>query len=120
MLKMLLGLKTNNFNEYYLEGYSVKIKITNNAAIYLNQKVNSLGDGYAVRVFIKSKRCCSLDLGMAFDLQKDNDNAYDENGVTFIVNKKMAKYIKGFKVDVINYLIGEKIVIEDLYKTNCC
>ena len=69
----------------------MKINITTDAAEYLKRKVFSFGNAYAVRVFIKSKACCSLNLGIAFDAQKKTDNIYNEKGVTFIVDKNMAK-----------------------------
>ncbi|MDP4090213.1 MAG: iron-sulfur cluster biosynthesis family protein [Bacillota bacterium] len=97
----------------------MKIEISNSAAEFLKRKMLNTGKDYAVRVFIKSKGCCSLDLGIAFDLEKASDNIYNEKGVTFIIDRKMAKYIKGFRVDVVNSLLGGKVIIEDLYKSSC-
>ena len=97
----------------------MKIDISNNAVEFLKRKMMNTGKDYAVRVFIKSRGCCSLDLGIALDLQKASDNIYYEKGALIIIDRKMAKYIKGFRVDVANSLLGGKMIVEDLYKSSC-
>lgn len=95
------------------------IHISNNAAEYVKQKLNNAQGIFALRVYVKSVGCCSVDLGTAFDEVRPSDNIYTAKGVKIVIDKKMAKSIAGFNVDIMNSFFGTKLIIEDNHKGSC-
>ncbi len=63
-----------------------------------------------------------MTLGLALDELGKEDRVYETEGIKFIMDKKTARNVKGIKVAIVDTILGSRVVVEDLYKTNsgCC
>jgi iron-sulfur cluster assembly protein len=43
-------------------------------------------------------------LALALDESKENDNVYDINGITYLIDKALAEQAKEVKVDYVDYM----------------
>jgi iron-sulfur cluster assembly accessory protein len=60
-------------------------------------------EGYALRVFVAGGGCCSVQFGMALDNQiRENDLAFESDGIKVIVDDASIQYLRGGKIDFIN------------------
>lgn len=68
-----------------------------NVKDYLSQqKIES-----AVRITMMSGGCSGSSLGLAIDDAKENDNVFDHDGVSFLVDKELSDICGAIKVDFI-------------------
>ncbi|WP_339137907.1 MAG: IscA/HesB family protein [Candidatus Electrothrix sp. GW3-4] len=74
----------------------------NNVKEYLGQEnIES-----AVRVFMMSGGCSGPGLGLALDEAKENDLTFEEDGVSFVVEKGLAETCGAIKVDYLESSSG--------------
>jgi iron-sulfur cluster assembly accessory protein len=60
--------------------------------------------GAALRLFVQGGGCSGLTYGMTFDQKQSGDEiAYDQSGLTVVVDKASAPLLEGLRVD---YLLG--------------
>ncbi len=56
-------------------------------------------DDYGLRIGVKGGGCSGMSYLLGFDKAKDQDETYDLEGVTLIMDKKHAMYVLGMEVD---------------------
>lgn len=56
-----------------------------------------------IRVFLNKGGCCGAALTLALDEAKDDDEVYDLNGYTFVVEKDLALLAGPIAVDMTDY-----------------
>ncbi|KXK15240.1 MAG: iron-sulfur cluster assembly accessory protein [Chloroflexi bacterium OLB14] len=60
-------------------------------------------DGYALRVYVTSGGCCSVNFGMALDNNiRDVDTTFESNGVKVVVDEVSIDYLRNATVDFVN------------------
>jgi iron-sulfur cluster assembly protein len=82
---------------------SAKDKIKNTLA-------ENQADG-AVRIFLADGGCSGPQLALALDEVKDNDNVYEIDGQTYLVDEKLSEVCGEVKVDFVNDDIREGFII---------
>ncbi len=45
-------------------------------------------------------------MGMALDEQRENDQVFDEAGITYVIDKNLFEQVKPIKVDFVNSPLG--------------
>ncbi|WP_274518877.1 iron-sulfur cluster insertion protein ErpA [Tumebacillus flagellatus] len=89
------------------------------------EKVSSLikakdNDQLALRIFIKSGGCSGFSYGMALDEKKDNDQAFDIDGVKVVIDEMSGQYLSGATVDYVDSMMGAGFKIENPNATSTC
>jgi len=60
-------------------------------------------EGYALRVYVASGGCCSINFGMALDNNfRDVDTTFEANGVKVVVDETSIDYLRDATVDFVN------------------
>lgn len=60
-------------------------------------------EGYSLRVFVSGSSCHGIQFGMALDNNKrENDVAFETEGITLLVDNQSMNYLYGAKIDYIN------------------
>lgn len=60
-------------------------------------------EGYALRVFVSGGGCCGMQFGMALDnVVRDNDKAFDSQGLKVVVDDQSIEYLRGASVEFVN------------------
>jgi len=52
-----------------------------------------------LRIGVKGGGCSGLSYVLGFDIKKDNDQEYEINGVTYLMDKSHEMYLYGMEVD---------------------
>jgi iron-sulfur cluster assembly protein len=89
------------------------------------EKVSSLiqakdNDQLALRIFIKSGGCSGFSYGMALDEKKDNDQAFEIEGVKVLIDEMSGQYLNGAVVDFVDSMMGAGFKIENPNATSTC
>lgn len=63
-------------------------------------------EGKPLRVFVQGGGCSGFQYGFTFDEKKDGDNAWEQNGITILVDPQSAAYLKDSKVDYVEDFRG--------------
>ncbi len=64
------------------------------------------GEGQALRVAVRGGGCSGFQYALAFDQVKDDDNVFEVDGVSVIVDKVSMQFVFGSEVDYIEGLQG--------------
>lgn len=59
---------------------------------------------YALRVGVKGGGCSGLSYILGFDLQKENDNLYNFDGINIVMEKTHGMYLVGMEIDFVEGL----------------
>lgn len=59
---------------------------------------------YALRVGVKGGGCSGLSYILGFDLQKENDNLYNYEGINILMEKSHGMYLAGMEIDFVEGL----------------
>lgn len=59
----------------------------------------NIPEGYGLRVGMKGGGCGGMSFVLGFDKQKENDLAYEVDGIPVFVEKRHTMYLVGMKVD---------------------
>lgn len=60
-------------------------------------------EGYALRIFVSGGGCCGMQFGMALDnVVRDNDKAFDSQGLKVVVDDQSIEYLRGASVEFVN------------------
>lgn len=77
------------------------IKFTENAVVEIKRLMNE--DNFDVnqklRVGVKGGGCSGMTYVLGFDLQLEDDEVYEANGLQFIMNKSHGLYLAGMQID---------------------
>jgi iron-sulfur cluster assembly accessory protein len=89
------------------ETTSTIIGLTERAAgecrLLLEQPENT---GKNFRVYVEQGGCSGMQYGMVFDEKRDGDFAFEQHGVTVLVDPISAQYLRGTVVDYSDALTG--------------
>ncbi len=82
------------------------ISLTDGAVEQLGRLMDEKGvpEGHALRVGVKGGGCAGFSYILGFDLKKENDEIYEINGVTVIMDKAHALYLIGIEIDFVQGL----------------
>ena len=56
-----------------------------------------------IRVYLNKGGCCGPSLTLALDEPRDNDDVFDLNGYTFVVDKELAAMASPIDIDMTDY-----------------
>jgi Fe-S cluster assembly iron-binding protein IscA len=60
---------------------------------------------------IAGSGCCSPSLGMALDKPQEDDEVFDDDGITYVINKELFERAKPICVDFVNTEMGSGFTI---------
>ena len=109
--------------------YSQKIMTTETQQIYLSksaaQKIRALMTENAdfpqnIRFYIEKGGCSGFEYGMQFDDPVDQDNRFESNGVSIVVDPFSLQYLKGMKVEFDDGLNGKGFYFENPNANHNC
>lgn len=73
-----------------------------------------------LRVGVKGGGCSGFSYILGFDLRKDNDEVYDINGVTVLMQKSHAIYLLGMEIDWVEGLNNRGFSFKNPNATDTC
>ncbi len=76
--------------------------------------------GKGVRLAVRGGGCSGFSYAIGFDEQRDGDNTVEQDGVTFLMDKKSTIYLKGITLDYHSGLEGKGFVFENPNAVNTC
>ena len=84
------------------------ISLTDQAASKIAELLGSQEDaeGQALRVAVRGGGCSGFQYALAFDRAKDDDNVFEVDGVSVIVDKVSMQFVFGSEVDYVEGLQG--------------
>jgi iron-sulfur cluster assembly accessory protein len=77
------------------------VLFTRSASVEIERliKEDSSTNGKMLRVGVKGGGCSGMTYILEFDVQKDNDLVYQENGFSFLMDKSHSIYLMGMEVN---------------------
>jgi iron-sulfur cluster insertion protein len=76
--------------------------------------------GKPLRVFVQGGGCSGFQYGFTFDEKRDGDNAWEQDGVTILVDPQSATYLKNSKVDYVEDFRGAGFSVTNPNSTGGC
>jgi iron-sulfur cluster assembly protein len=67
---------------------------------------NGAAETAGLRVAVRGGGCSGFQYQLAFDEQRDNDQAFESHGIRLLVDKTSLPYVEGSEVDWIDGLTG--------------
>jgi iron-sulfur cluster assembly accessory protein len=98
------------------------VSVTESAAEQIKTIVNGDPDkqGKSLRVFVEAGGCSGMQYGMDFDEQRDGDFSCNYHGVSVLVDRVSADYLRGAVIDYVDALSGGGFKIKNpLAKQSC-
>jgi len=74
----------------------------------------------AVRLGVQGGGCSGLSYKLTYDTPKENDHSLDLQGITVVVDRKSAIYLKGMTLDFNDSLSSRGFVFKNPNATNTC
>lgn len=69
--------------------------------------------GKPLRVFVQGGGCSGFQYGFTFDEKKENDSAFEQGGVTVVVDPQSAIYLKDAVVNYVEDFRGAGFAVEN-------
>jgi iron-sulfur cluster assembly protein len=84
------------------------ITLTDNAAGKIKELLGGQegGESKALRVAVRGGGCSGFQYALAFDQVKDDDNVFEAQGVSVVVDKVSMQFVFGSEVDYVESLQG--------------
>lgn len=74
-----------------------------------------------LRIYISGGGCSGFQYGFSFEEQiADDDQAFEQHGVTLLVDPLSLQYLIGAEIDYVDDLSGERFVINNPNATTTC
>jgi iron-sulfur cluster assembly accessory protein len=90
------------------------IKITDIAAGKLKELLASQSEAdQALRVAVRGGGCSGFQYALALDKRKDDDNVFEHNGVSVLVDKVSMQFVFGSEVDYVEGLQGAGFAVNN-------
>ena len=90
------------------------IKITDTAAGKLKELLGSQAEpDQALRVAVRGGGCSGFQYALALDKRKDDDNVFEHNGVSVLVDKVSMQFVFGSEVDYVEGLQGAGFAVNN-------
>ncbi len=82
------------------------ITLTDGAVEQLNRLMEEkkVPEGHSLRVGVKGGGCAGFSYILGFDLPNEEDDSYEINGVSVVMNKAHAIYLVGIEIDFVQGL----------------
>ena len=89
------------------------------------KQINILGAekasaGQLLRIFVEPGGCSGFEYGMSFDAEKDGDQVFVDNGVSFLIDEISLEYLDGSVVDFDDSLSGKGFEVKNPNATSTC
>lgn len=75
---------------------------------------------HALRVFVRGGGCGGMQYGMTFDQPREDDEVYEQSGLSVIVDPTSLFYMDGANIDYVDNLMGGGFHIENPQATSSC
>jgi iron-sulfur cluster insertion protein len=77
-------------------------------------------EGKPLRVFVQGGGCSGFQYGFTFDEKHEGDNAWEQAGITIVVDQQSAVYLKDARVDYVEDFRGAGFsVVNPNAKSDC-
>jgi len=97
------------------------IKLTESAAIKINEILTEEGPNMKVRVFVQGGGCSGFSYGFSIDEdQSDDDFVIEEHNVKLLVDAMSLQYLEGSEINYKEDLDGSSFVIKNPNATTTC
>lgn len=97
------------------------ISLSNRAARQVETMRAAQGDARKqLRVFVESGGCSGFEYGMSFDLAKADDNVFESEGVSVLVDPTSLAYLNGCSIDFDDGLHGKGFEIKNPNAQSTC
>jgi len=97
-----------------METPEAAIKITDVAAGKLRELLASQDDAdQALRVAVRGGGCSGFQYALALDKRKEDDNVFEHNGVSVVVDKVSMQFVFGSEVDYVEGLQGAGFAVNN-------
>lgn len=87
-------------------------EVSDKAGEMIKQFLEGKDGPHSVRLMMTGGGCCGGTLGMALDEPNENDQVFNEKGVTFIIDKELFEEVKPVSVDFVKSAMGEGFMIQ--------
>jgi len=81
-------------------------QVTEKALEMINELLKDREEAHTIRFVMTEGGCAGPSLGMALDDQKEDDEMFKENGITFVINKDLFELVKPINLDYITTRMG--------------
>ncbi len=90
------------------------IKITDVAATKLKELLaGQQGEEQALRIAVRGGGCSGFQYALALDRRKDEDQVFEQNGVSVLVDKVSMQFVFGSEVDYVEGLQGAGFAVNN-------
>ena len=98
------------------------IKLTDNAAAKIKELLADQQDApeQALRVAVRGGGCSGFQYALAFDAPKEDDNRFEDKGVSVVVDKTSMQFVFGSEVDWVDGLEGAGFSVNNPNVTAAC
>jgi iron-sulfur cluster assembly protein len=97
-----------------METPQAAVKISDIAAEKLKELVAGQPDAdQALRVAVRGGGCSGFQYALALDKPKDDDNVFEHNGVSVVVDKVSMQFVFGSEVDYVEGLQGAGFAVNN-------
>ena len=98
------------------------VSITEQGAKRVNEFLVNRGSGVGVRLGVKTTGCSGMAYVIEFvdDINADEDEAFESNGVTIVVDKKSLVYIDGTEMDFVKEGLNEGFEFKNPNEKDAC
>ena len=80
------------------------VELTPEALKEVKRMVQEKHPGLGLRMAVKGGGCSGLSYALDFDSKRDNDHAFDFDGLSVYIDPKSYLYLKGIKLDYVDSL----------------
>ncbi len=98
------------------------VTITEQGAQRVNDFLANRGKGVGVRLGVKTTGCSGMAYVIEFvdDVNDDEDEVFESNGVTIVVDKKSLVYIDGTEMDFVKEGLNEGFAFNNPNEKDSC
>ena len=75
--------------------------VTEKASEMIKEFLKSRTETPSIRVLMQEGGCCGPSLGMALDESQENDEVFEDRGVTYLIEKELFEKVKPIAVEFI-------------------
>ncbi|MBT4758645.1 MAG: iron-sulfur cluster assembly accessory protein [Opitutae bacterium] len=97
------------------------ITLTNSAVAQIRQlQTDKATEGQKLRILVEAGGCSGFEYGMSFDVKKDDDQLFENNGVEFLVDETSLEYLDDSVVDFDDGLTGKGFEVRNPNASSTC
>lgn len=94
--------------------------VTEKAGAELKKILANVNDDIkSIRIFLEDGGCAGPSLGMALDEAAQNDEVFNEEGITFLIDKLLFAEVKPLAVDFVSGPQGTGFILSSSLKSAC-